>query len=253
MSQAYRYPRHSGFTLLEVLLVVGILLALSAMTLPSFMDEYQRELLPGSGRQLRSLITMTRAQAALDGKRYRIRFPEPDEQEVPGGWQQPMIEREDDPIDNPGEYVLVTSPWAIGNTLLGKVWCAEIRHGRPTIEKLQNRRSLIEDAVDAASKDFQPQRRPLMIDPDGSSEWATFVLTDADRSMTYDQLDAQPRIEVILEGPTGQAWLQRPLYDEEIDLFEEKNWPVVLRQDFLTTRMLTENDVLELREAHYNR
>jgi len=147
----------------------------------------------------------------------------------------------------------VTSPWAVGRTLLGNVWCAEIRHGRPTIETLQDKRSQIEDMVDKALEEFEPQRRPLMIDPDGSSGWATFVLTDADRETSYEQLSSESRIELILEGPTGQAWLQRPLYDEEIDLFEEKNWPVVLRQDFLTTRMLTENDVLELREANYKR
>ncbi len=253
MSHAYNHHRRNAFTLLEVSLVVGILLVISAMALPSFMEEYQRELLPGSGRQLRSLITMTRANAALDGKRYRIRFPEEDEAGIASGWRQPLIERENDPIDDPGEYTLVTSPWAVGDTLLGKVWCAEIRHGRPTIEMLQDTRSKIEDAVEDAAKDFEPERRPLMVDPDGSSEWATFVLTDAPRETSYDQLETYPRIEVILEGPTGQAWLQRPLFDEELDLFEEKNWPVVLRQDFLTTRMLTENDVLELREAHSNR
>ena len=29
---------------------------------------------------------------------------------------------------------------------------------------------------------------------------------------------------------------------------KEKNWPVVLRKDFLTPRMMTEQDVLELRD-----
>ncbi len=250
---AYQHHRRNGFTLLEVSLVVGILLVISAMAMPSFMDEYQRELLPGSGRQLRSLITMTRAHAALDGKRYRIRFPEEDEENIASGWRQPIIEREDDPLGDPGAYVQVTLPWAVGETLLGNVWCAEIRHGRPTIDMLQNKRSQVEDAVDGAAKDFAPQRRPLMIDPDGSSDWATFVITDAPSETSYDQLAQYASIEVILEGPTGQAWLQRPLFAEELDLFEEKNWPVVLRQDFLTTRMLTENDVLELRDASANR
>jgi hypothetical protein len=54
------------------------------------------------------------------------------------------------------------------------------------------------------------------------------------------------RIEVILEGPTGLAWLQRPFYDEELDLFEEKGWPAVLRKDFLDKAVLTEDDILEL-------
>ncbi|MCH7632740.1 MAG: hypothetical protein IIB59_05965, partial [Planctomycetes bacterium] len=52
----------------------------------------------------------------------------------------------------------------------------------------------------------------------------------------------------ILEGLTGLCWLQRPFYDEELDLFADKGWPAVLRQDFLRPDMLTEDDVLELRE-----
>ena len=55
-------------------------------------------------------------------------------------------------------------------------------------------------------------------------------------------------LDLIVEGATGLSWIQRPFYDEELDLFEEKGWPAVLRQDFLDPRVLTENDVLELRE-----
>ena len=33
-------------------------------------------------------------------------------------------------------------------------------------------------------------------------------------------------------------------------LFEEKGWPAVLRQDFLSPAVLTEDDVLEIREMH---
>ena len=40
--------------------------------------------------------------------------------------------------------------------------------------------------------------------------------------------------------------------EEELDLFEEKNWPIVLRQDFLDPRVLTEDDVLELHDSLLN-
>jgi hypothetical protein len=34
-----------------------------------------------------------------------------------------------------------------------------------------------------------------------------------------------------------------------LELLSEKNWPVILRQDFLDPRVLTEEDVLELHEV----
>lgn len=240
-----------AFTLLEVTLAIGLLIVVSAIAIPSFVRQVEREELPGSGRQLRSLLALARANASFEGKRYRIRFPKEDETDALGGDQQPLIEREDDPIHDPEVFTEVTAPWAIGKTLLGKVWCVEVRLGRPTIEDLRIRRDEITEISDElleSSEDFEPEYPPLYIEPDGSSEWATFTLTNAPRGTPYDELEDHPRIDLIVEGTTGLAWMQRPFYDEELDLFEEKGWPAVLRQDFLDPRVLTENDVLELRE-----
>ena len=248
-----RVPRHRfhAFTLLEVTLVVGLVLVISAMAIPTFIRRIQREELPGSARQLRSLLTLVRSNAAFDGIRYRIRFPSEGELDPLGGDRQPLIEREDDPIKQPEVFNLVRTPWAIGATLLGKVWCAEVRLGRPRIEDLQIRRNEVSEVskqLEKVFEDIDPYRPPLYVDMDGSCEWVTFVLTEAPRATTLEELEDHRRIEVILEGPTGLAWLQRPFYDEELDLFEEKGWPAVLRQDFLDPRLLTEEDVLELRE-----
>ena len=242
---------YRGFTLLEVSLVIGIVFLIAMMVVPNLIDEFKREELPGSAKQLRSLLTLVSANAAFDGKRYRIRFPEEDEEDALGGDRQPLIEREDDPFEEPDVFNPVTDPWAVGNTFLGEVWCAEVRLGRPTIERLRERRSEIEEALDEEFEEFDPQRLPLFFEPDGTSEWATFVLVaDAPRGIDPEALEDYERIEVIYEGETGLAWLQRPFYEEELDLFEEKNWPAVLRQDFLRPQVLTENDVLEIREVH---
>jgi type II secretory pathway pseudopilin PulG len=244
-----------ALTLVEVILVVGMLVVLTALAMPRLTQLFEREQLPGSARQLRSLVTLVRAHAAYDGKRYRIRFPEHPETDPMGGDRQPIIEREDDPFHFPEVYEVVTEPWAIGTTLLEDVWVAEVRRGRPTIEELQRlrrNRSEVETALVREYEDdikhFDPNRPPLEIHPDGTSDWATFVLTQAPRDTSIEDLEEFPRIELIVDGMTGLAWMQRPFYDEELDLFEEKGWPAVLRQDFLTTRMLTEDDVLELHE-----
>jgi len=247
--------RRRAYTLLELLLVLGIVTVLAALAVPNFYRELERDMLSRSARQLRSLLTLVGANAAFDGKRYQIRFPMEGERDALDGTRQPIIEREDDPIYEPEVFIPVTVPWAVGNTLLGEVWCAEVRLGRPTAEKLRRlrQRSQVRAALEDAFDDYEFERPPLVFDPDGSTEWATFVLTEAPAGTALDALDDQPRIEVILEGRTGLAWLQRPFYEEEVDLFLERNWPVVLRQDFLEPRVLTEKDVLELRELGLKR
>jgi type II secretory pathway pseudopilin PulG len=248
--------KYRAFTLLEIILVLGIMLAITALALPNFIDEIRRNDLEGSARQLRSLLTLVAANASFDATRYRIRFAEEDEEDPLGGDQQPLIEREDDPLEEPEVFNLVTAPWAIGTTLLGHVWCAEVRLGRPTAEELlelDEMRSEIADALDEAFEEFSPHLRPVIFEPDGVSEWATFVLADAPRDVEIEELEDYPRIEVIFEGSTGMVWLQRPFYEEELELFEEKNWPVVLRQDFLNPKVLTEDDVLELHEIYLRR
>ena len=240
-----------AFTLLEMTLVIGILAVIAAMAVPALMREIQRARLPESAKRLRSLVAMVRAHAAYDCKRYRIRFPDEENEEKDhlGGDRQPIIECEEDPFEDPEVFIRVTAPWAIGTTLLEEVWCAEVRLGRPTaagIRESREGRSKIEDELEELFEEFEPERPPLEIEPDGTSEWATFVLTKAPRDLDLLELQDEERIEVIFEGSTGLAWLQRPLYDEELDMFEEHNWPVVLRNDFLDPEMLEEEDVLEL-------
>ncbi len=247
--------RRRAVTLIELILVIGILVVIAALVVPNFVHEIAREQLPGSGRKLRSLLDLTRANASFDGKRYRVRFPLEDEEDPMGGDRQPMIEREDDPIHDPEVFNPVAASWAVGETLLNDVWCAEVRLGRPTVEMLREleKRIELEDELEEIFEDFEPERLPLIIDPDGTSEWVTFVVTDLPRGTDIREVEEDERarhvVEVIVEGATGLAWLQRPLYEEEVDLFEERGWPVVLRQDFLDPRVLTEEDVLELRDV----
>ena len=248
--------RRRAFSLIELSLVMGILVVLSAMIVPNFIRQIRADALPRSARQMRTLITLVRAHAAFDGLRYRIRFPNEDETDALGGTVQPRVEREDDPIEEPEVFNEVLDPWAVGKTLLGDVWCAEVRLERPTILLLQELRDRtgegIEEALEEAEQrieEIDPLRPPLFIEPDGTGEWAVFVLTTAPRETPIEELEDQPQLHLIVEGITGLAWMQRPFYEEELDLFEEKGWPAVLRQDFLTTRVLTEDDVLELRES----
>ena len=105
------------------------------------------------------------------------------------------------------------------------------------------------EPLEAEAEGFEEHYPPLTVETDGTSEWVTFVLTDAPRDVADDEIENYSRIEVIMDGLTGLIWLQRPFYDEEIELCREHGWPPVLRRDFIRKAALTENDVLEIDET----
>ena len=135
-------------------------------------------------------------------------------------------------------------------------WCAQVRLGKPTVEQLQDGYESTDD-LDDLGKEFEdedPDYPPLVIEPDGSCEWAVFVLTNVSREKSIEDLEEDdPVIELILDGTTGLIWLQRPFKEEELDMLEEHNWPAVLRQDFLRPQLLTEQDVLEIQDRMIRR
>jgi len=255
MTQSRRQP---GYTLLEILLVAGLLAILAGFVVPATLGMFEREQLPESARQLRTLIQLTRANAMYEGRRYRIRFPEEDELDGQGGQIQPIIEVERDPLSMPDQFSLVRASWAEDATLQRGIRCARVRLGKPTVDLLL-RRSGAEVEVEqeeekldrALDVDFEEGFPPLTIEPDGTCDWVTFLLTNA--PVDEDILDVDPRdtefemLEVIVDGLTGLAWLQRPLYVEELEMMKEHNWPPVLRHDFLSPQALTEENVLEVR------
>ncbi len=255
---------HRGFSLLEILLVTGLLAIVMAMVLPSFMGDFFRAQMPESGRQMRALIQLTRANAMIDGLRYRIRFPREDELDEQGSQRQPVVEVEDRPLEFPEQFRPVLAAWARDETLLRNIRCAKVRLGKPTIDQLLGQDELaldleeerLEDLEETARETYEEEFPPLVFDTDGTSEWATFLLTDAPADVPLEDLDDETefaRLEVILDGLTGLAWLQRALYIEELEMMKEHGWPPVLRKDFLQAQKLTEDNVLEIREASVRR
>src|SRR5262245_50000834 len=106
----------SAFTLVEMMLVLGLLALLAYFTGMSLRGPLERSSLPESGRRLRSLIQLTRANAMLDGQRYRIRMLAEGE-DVADGFTpqerlQPFVERERDPVLEPGVFTPVRASWA---------------------------------------------------------------------------------------------------------------------------------------------
>ncbi len=228
--------------------MIGVLLLLAGFLFPNLLGQIERERMPQSAEQMRALVQMTRANAMFDGRRYRIRFPQPEEVDHPQELRQPLIERENDPLDRPNEFFPVSHPWAHGVTIHDSVWCAEVRIGKPYLYEGEVEYDEPYIAPNAIERE-DPYRPAVYFEPNGVSTWATFVLTDAPEGTDPDALEHYKRIEVIFDGDTGLAWLQRPFYPEEIQMLVEHDWPPVLRNDFLRPEPLTEDQVLEIRET----
>jgi prepilin-type N-terminal cleavage/methylation domain-containing protein len=250
--------RQVGFTLLEVLIVAALMAFIAGLVLPVLINELEQERLPESARQMRALVQLTRANAMYEGRRFRIRFPDEEDLDGQGEQRQPLIEVERDPLSEPDVFEPVRAAWAQDETLKRGIRCARVRLGKPTLELLMGESGAeaeyaeeVDELEDELTISFEDEFPPLVIEADGTCEWVTFLLTDA--AEDEDLTDVDPRevdyamLEVIVDGLTGLAWLQRPLYDEELEMMREHDWPPVLRRDFIRPQALTEDNVLEIR------
>jgi hypothetical protein len=87
---------------------------------------------------------------------------------------------------------------------------------------------------------------PLTLNPDGTAEWATFVLTDLPYDEQLERQHAARILNVIVDGRTGQVWVQRALRREEVQLMEEKGASPILHVDFTRGDEITEDNLLEI-------
>jgi type II secretory pathway pseudopilin PulG len=96
-----------GFTLLEILLAVALVIVLVSLTVGTFTDFYQKEQLGEGSRKMDSVLRMARADAASQGRKVRMVF---DPQTL-----QPSIVWEPKPLEEPGVFVPYTAAsWTSG-------------------------------------------------------------------------------------------------------------------------------------------
>ncbi len=231
-----------GFSLIEVLIVVGLVLILAWFVVPVFTGELKRRRLVDSIDQLQNVVRLTRAHAMNDGKRYRIRWPDQDAYEAAeetGETLQPIIEVEKNPIEEPGEFTECTEMWALGDTLYEGIQCVEVRMGRPkTVEELMREQEeeefehiadgveemfeeddgledLFEGSADETGMEEEedPNRPSIVFEPDGTVEWATILLSDG----TENEEGELQTWEVIVDGRTGSVGWRRTMTEYEFE------------------------------------
>lgn len=242
--------RQRAFTLVEVLLVILLLGLLVVFAFPDLGQEMKRRSLVESADRLRSLIVMMHAKAMQDGVRYRIEFPgTPDPLDVhaeksidvPVETQQPIVKKQSDPLNNPEAYADTSVGWqaimqegsrcvAVMNWNAGQ-YC-EISNSSPV-------------AGPQVLSDERTSFVPLTLNPDGTCDKVAFALTDLppDKDLTTD--DVSRILYVIVDGRTGQTWIQRAWRVEECEVMAEYGASPILRMDFTRPDLITDKNILE--------
>lgn len=229
--RAARGRRRRAFTMLEILIVLGLLVVLAGFAWPVLQSQISASELPESAQRIRNMLNMARAEAVMEHKRYRIRFA-PDA-------QQPIIEYEPDPILRPNEWEPVPSAWAREPMLLADVQVHEVLPGRPVYleplgpdedpaQKLEDALAAKDEAEDAEAFDAADpstamddieaeidENRPMIVfESDGSAEWATLILAEAPLDEPLEEETEQ--LWVILDGRTGLAFVRGRVTEEQL-------------------------------------
>lgn len=242
--------RRRAFTLVEVLLVIMLLGMIAMLALPNLGSEVSRRSLTESADRLRSLIVMSHARAIQDGVCYRIQFPgTPDpndprarkEIDVPLDTLQPELSRQTEPLRFPEAYGGIPLPWNDMPVLQPGTRCVAVLSGKPDFT-VTGDSPIAGPQIGETVTSFVP----LTLRPDGTTDWVTFVLTDLPFDTVLNREDAPRILNVIVDGRTGQVWVQRALRREEVELMEEEGASPLLHMDFVSPQEITRENLLEI-------
>jgi|GEM_PF-667489 len=242
--------RQRAFTLFEVLLVILLLGLLVAFTYPDLSGMMNARSLHESADRLRTLIMMAHAQAMQDGIKYRVQFPgTPDpldihakkEIDVPGVTQQPEVKRQGAPLENPNLFEGFSASWKDQQILRPGTRCVAVFAGQPNFD-ISSHSPIAGPSVTEGTTTFVP----LTFNVDGTSEWVTFVLTDLPFDVDVQSDHVSRIFNVIVDGRTGETWVQRALRVDEVELLREYGASPIFHVDFTSAQEITEANILHV-------
>ncbi len=245
--------RGRAFTLLEVLLTIFVLALIISFVFTDYGKISASRSLQESSDRLRTLILRAQAEAMQSGLRHRISFPgtpdpldpttRDDKIDIPIKTEQPIIERQGDPINNPDFYTAdFAADWKDLPILQEGTRCVAVLPGRPNFDI--NTTSPI--AGPSISEGEDATFVPMTLNPDGTGDWVTFVLTDLSPDVELQGSHAPRILNVIVDGRTGQTWIQRALRVEEVEVMQKYGASPILHMDFTRPDEITEKNILQI-------
>lgn len=205
MRVAFHQPRRHGYTLVELLLAVVLVLALLGAVVYNFSSGNRTARLDEGATQVEALFRFARAHAAGTGKQVRILFPEAETgdnaellaAEAPGATVR--VTSELDPIGAPGVFTDVPAAANYVTSISDLVSIQQVQAGEPAAENsAESVAPLAEPGNEAAPAPESPRSAfsSVTFYPDGTGDSVELVL--ASRS---DE-DAR-RFSVRVTGITG--------------------------------------------------
>jgi prepilin-type N-terminal cleavage/methylation domain-containing protein len=192
-----RLPKRetSGFTLLELIIVLAVMIAVAAMSLPMLQRSFSGQKLDKGGDLVRAHMGRARVKAIRNGEIYAFYY----QVEGPAFRVGPFNEETIESLKNvPLDEDLRSSNFDFGDDLLPR----DVRFSMALTNP---------DARSAAamvSANFRPgDMRPILFYPDGTSQSAKVILQNKEN-------DA---IQVTLRGLTGTTTVKKILDDRMIE------------------------------------
>ena len=205
MTLRSRTPARRGFTLIEQLLTVVLMLLLLGAVVYNFSTAANGARLEEGATQVESLFRFARAHAESTGKQVRILFPEAESgdnaetlaAEAPGTTVRVMWEA--DPVVAPGVFLDLPAAASYVESISELVSIQQVQATGPTVDATAGNAAPTPEAATAEPADAEAPRSPFSVVnfyPDGSGDSVEIVLTSRDAT------DAR-RFTVRLTGLTG--------------------------------------------------
>jgi type II secretory pathway pseudopilin PulG len=187
-----------GTSLIEVLLTLVLVLALIGAAVISFNGTHAAAALREGAERFESLVQFARAEASLNGKKYRLVFTESTNEtaSASAALKVATLEVESDPIAEPGVFKKVTST-AVSNAELNNlvgVEAVKLPGARKNLSAPETAAALSEASTEGVAPD--DELGCITFYPDGSSDSVEIILAPLDT-------EQKSRIALRISGVTG--------------------------------------------------
>jgi hypothetical protein len=190
-----------GFTLLELLLVVVLLMGLLAALVYNFATLKSGASLDEGGRQFEALVRFAGAHAANTGRAVQFRFEESSTNDTVQAGPQLRVVREVDPVGQPGVFEEAREAEPFLTELLERIRVVEVKGGERPANQGTNELADAEAMVTTMP--------PITFFPDGSSDSAVIVIESRDP-------DDLRQMTIHLAGVTGSIRTEIKKMDEMV-------------------------------------